>query len=136
MHIDMGEILSVHRSMDEWLSFFEDLTVNEFLDFYGAVISFDPKGSVRSMPMTFLISLARKLLEFGHFYYGLTDAQRQLAISEATSVYEGVLASFSEAHPTRVTLETGWAAEIDHCNKFGYRAGAIYEALAPHKMFR
>ena len=136
MHIDMGEILSVHRSMDEWLSFFEDLTVNEFLDFYGAVISFDPKGSVRSMPMTFLISLARKLLEFGHFYYGLTDAQREWAISNATTVYEGVLASFSEGQAIRVTLETGWAAEIDYCNRFGYRSGAIYKILAPHQMFR
>jgi len=136
MHIDIGEILSVHRSMDEWLSFFEDLTVDEFLDLYDAVISFAVKGSVRSMPMTFLVSLAWKLLEFGHFYYGLTDAQRELAISKATSVYECVLASFSEGHHVRVTLETGWAGSIDHCNRFGYRSGAIYEALAPHKMFR
>ena len=136
MHIEIGEILSVNRTMEEWLSFFEDLTVNELLDLYDAVISFALKGSVRSMPLTLLVSLARKLLEFGHFYYGLTDAQREWAISNATTVYEGVLASFSEGQAIRVTLETGWAALIDRCNRFGYRSGAIYEALAPHKMFR
>ena len=132
MHIDMGEILSVHRSMDEWLSFFEDLTVDEFLDLYDAVISFALKGSVRSMPMTFLVSLARKLLEFGHFYYGLTDAQRELAISKATSVYECVLASFSEGHHVRVTLETGWAGSIDHCNRFGAYLDTPLHILALH----
>ena len=87
----------------------------------------------RAVSTSLLVGLARQLLRHGYFSEGLTEQERESFIVKADLIANVVLEG---AEPSMsVTFKEAWAKDKDMNERFGYKSGAIWEALRPHRVF-
>lgn len=81
-----------------------------------------------------LLGLARKLFEDANFSDGLPEAERISWSDFADNLLAQSMTGYPEAQ--RKSISDGWEATKDFAGRFGYKSGALYETLAPHRVFK
>lgn len=124
----LEDILSKDLSVAEWSEYFCSLTEAQFIASLHAVVC---SGRPTSPPL--LIGLARQLLRHGYYSEGLTEQERESFIAKADVIADLLLEG---AEPSMAeTFREAWAKDKDVSERFGYKSGAIWDALRPHRVF-
>jgi hypothetical protein len=125
---DINEIVLSTRTVLEWGEYFSTLTRAEFHTLLRSVLE-----CRKGLSIQLCAALAKKLYEDAQFSDGLDEKDRQ-AYSDLAGEIMGHAGKQAD-DKMRADLTRAWAATKDYAERFGYRSGAIYEALAPHQIF-
>lgn len=126
--LTLTEISSLSKDINEWHSYLGSISEREFYGLFN-----DLRNFTQPVPSSFIISMSRKMLELAYFGDGLENESRQLFIQMSDILFESGTSRYdSEA---KRKIQDARESEIDYCERFGYKSGAIYEALRPHKIF-
>lgn len=80
-----------------------------------------------------ILALARKELEIAHYMDGLTEKQRLSKQATAEAYYE--LAKGFYPVDKQPGVEAAWAISLNHARTDGYTSEAVFEIMAPHRLF-
>lgn len=109
---------------------FKYLTFLEFDDLFHNTV----KTSIPEISIESICAFARKYHEYGHFGDNLQENVRVELIQKAEKI---ILCAINQSDTdTKKNVELAWEASNDYSSRFGYQSGAIYEALAPHNVFK
>ena len=82
---------------------------------------------------TVVLAVARKLHEFANFADDL-DLEQRLKFEEMSNdIFKRAFVNFRQNQ--KEAIEKAWKSSQDLADRFGYRSGAIYKTLAPHRIF-
>jgi hypothetical protein len=132
----------VWKTAEKWQEDFSNMTFEEFHDFFEYVycnrLTYEMESGklerthlYSRLPM--LISLCSKLLESGHFLDGMSQDWRNSTETIAITYFNLLMSLCDTEHGTAV--KKAWDIQKDHCDRFGYKSGVIFEVLAPHRVF-
>lgn len=126
--LTLTEISSLSKDINEWHSYLGSISEREFYSLFN-----DLRNFTQPVPSSFIISMSRKMLELAYFGDGLENESRQFFIQMSDILFESGTSRYdSEA---KRKIQDARESEIDYCERFGYKSGAIYEVLRPHKIF-
>ncbi len=93
----------------------------------------DIVNSGRTVSPALLAGLARQLLRHGYFSEGLTEQERESFIAEADVIADFLLEA---AEPSMAEkFREAWTKDKEVSERFGYKSGAMWDALRPHRVF-
>jgi hypothetical protein len=117
--------------MEQLDAHFSAMTRVDFHELLAKLIKSGPQSA------HLLISLARKLYEDASFSDGLEEHERIFWTKFADDIFAQVVSTYSdEQEVERLSIFRAWDASKDLAERFGYKSGAMYMALAPHVVFR
>ncbi|MCW2317219.1 hypothetical protein M2322_002773 [Rhodoblastus acidophilus] len=122
-------VLQSARNVNEWFDYFGTLSRHDFYATVGAVLTSGAKDVDRSL----LLAIARKTHDDANFSEGLSIGEREKWEAFAEEVIFYAMASSDEKD--RAAIEAGWSYTKDAGLRFGYKSGAIFETLRPHRVF-
>jgi len=103
-------------------------------EFYASLDQLMSGPEAARTPVAVLMAYARKIDEDANFTNGLSDDERERLSAFADHMVAHCTLAASET--LRQDIRDAWAAWKDYASRFGYTAGATFDILAPHSVFR
>ncbi len=126
--LTLVEISKLSQGINQWHSYLGSLSEREFYSLFTELPNFAQK-----VPSNFVISMAIKMLELGYLGDGLENETRQIFINNSRILYDFGSSGYDGEEKKKI--HEAWNGSVDFCERFGYKSGAIYEILGPHKLF-
>lgn len=132
---------AIWKTAGEWQKDFSNMTFEEFHEFFehafhNRLASAIENGVGRKyvlFRLSMLASLCQKMLESAHFLDGVTQEFRKATEDIANQHFDLLISLCDEKNNT--AIKRAWKATEDYCARFGYKSGAVFEVLAPHRVF-